>query len=237
METKPTKDLGSLRRMTLTLFITALCSQSLLAAIIPIIFAFLALNGGVMEEGNPSISGFLVSSIVALIVLSAGPILLSLYFNWNRNGLKNGILASIILAVCGGIGYYLEGILIPFDSPSQNYLSGISFVVSASITIIFLLILNGKIKNNVDYTGLILGTVIGFGIWIIFKERFLTDPSFTFINGFFINGSTYAPFVWIWLSAVFFPELFSRRMDWRGVIVYIFMMVVFTIIILKFYPT
>ena len=36
---------------------------------------------------------------------------------------------------------------------------------------------------------------------------------------------------WVWLSAVFFPELLSRRTDWRGALMYILLMVIATGII------
>jgi len=41
----------------------------------------------------------------------------------------------------------------------------------------------------------------------------------------------FLPFLWTWLSAVFFPESLSHRTDRRGLLIWIAVMLIFTIVI------
>ena len=45
----------------------------------------------------------------------------------------------------------------------------------------------------------------------------------------------YFPFLYIWLSAVFFPVLLSRQTNWRGLLIWISIMLIFTIVIFMVY--
>jgi hypothetical protein len=221
MKTQSSNTQISLGKLAITLLVTALCSQLPFVAVFPAMLAMLTRGGGIMGVGPPpdsaiALAWFFGSSIIAIALLCAGPVFLSLFFNQSWSNLKNGIFVSIVLAICGGISLYVE---------SHYRLNGISFAATGSVVIALLLVFNGKIKNNLDFLLLILAILIGLVISWQISLNFYRSPSMIEIPMSFLE---------IWLSAVFFPELFSRRTDWRGALMYILLIVVFTTIILKY---
>ena len=207
-------------KLATTLIVTALCSQLPYIGILAAFFAFFMSEGGPMNTiPQPlSASDVVVLSILWIVpfaILSIGPVFLSLYFNRNLRGFKNGLLTSITLIGCFVITWHIYILKQPYP-------------VSASIAVAFLLIVNGKIRNKSDFMGLALAILIGF-ILSLGIVPMVEQTSLLFTNIPMLS-------LWIWLSAVFFPELFSRRTDWRGALVYILVMVIATSIIYFVYP-
>ena len=221
----PSKDHISVSKLTITLLIAAVCSQLPFAGMIPMGMALFAvgdfMNAGPPETKSPGELIFLYGLwFVALIILAAGPVFLGLYFKPGWHGFRNGTLAFVAMA--GGllVGWLLRDLL---QAANLVYLS---YGVSASLLITTLLVLSGKIRSKRDLAGLVAAIIVGLALSFRFgliSGRSLWSWSFS------------APFLWIWLSSVFFPDLFSNRAGWRAGVVYISTMIISTSIIFLAY--
>ena len=213
-------------KLAITLLVTAVCSQLPFVAGIAALIADLSRIGGIMGVGPQpdsliALVWFFGSSLIAIVLLCAGPVFLSLFFNWNWNSLKSGIFVSIVLIICGEISWHME---------DQYSLNGISYEITGSVVIALLLFFIRKIRNKLDFLQLVFAILIGLFISWQISLCFHQNPSISII------AVIPLPFLWTWLSAVFFPELFSRRTDWRGALIYILITVDFTTIILTIPP-
>jgi len=210
MKTESSNTQTSLGKLTLTLFVTAVCSQF---PMIGYIFLTSFFFSGFMGR-DPGINGLFW--IPALAFLLLGPLLLGLYLERDKHGLSSGFLGLIAMLAMILTGYFL-GLL---DTKIINYLF---LDLSAGFGIVVILLFGKIMKLPREIIGLGLGIAVGIAISVGFTVIFNVDRLFDFLFSL--------PFLWVWLSAVFFPELLSRRTDWRGALMYILLMVIATGII------
>ncbi len=90
----------------------------------------------------------------------------------------------------------------------------------------------GKIKSTREWIGLGVGVVVG----VVMCIGLATGIGISHIGNTVESVRFYFPFLYIWLSAVFFPVLLSRRTDWRGLLIWIAIMLIFTIVIFMVNP-
>jgi hypothetical protein len=129
-------------------------------------------------------------ALLALLLFLASFLTLSLYPRSGRHQIMAGVLGIIGLAI---------GLITVHFLPrgwASTELTLLSACVGFAIAIC--LLVNNRIKGWTDLGGLELGLLIGIGLRIS--------------NLYSSSSLVYSP---IWLSAVFFPELFSRRAGWH----------------------
>jgi hypothetical protein len=143
---------------------------------------------------NPEAGTFLAAIVFLLLCINF--LTLSLYpeHGWRQ------VAAGFLGAVAWIAGRIAENHL----SQSLSYDLRFSFVIIGTlIAIPICLLASGRVKSLSDLAGLGLGLLIGAGVYII--------------NLYF--GSKEIIFAPIWLSAVFFLELFSRRASHSAILV------------------
>jgi hypothetical protein len=145
--------------------------------------------------GTPIISGGIGMAILAVLLLSASFLALSLYPEHGKRQMAAGFLAVVVLVVglmvISSIARLLR--LDPYETtiPTQE--------VSLGIGIAFCLLVSGRIKGWRDLAGLGSGLAIGIGLRL---TSLYIPLSFDFSS--------------IWMSSVFFSELLSGRASWRA---------------------
>ena len=217
MENSPTTDRVSLSKLTTTLLVTALCSQLPFVAAFPATFALLTRGGGIMGVGPEpdstiALVWFFGSSIIAIALLVLGPSLLGRYLERDKHGLSSGFLGLIPMLAVIVAGYFLD--LLNIALIRYLFLD-----LSAGFGIVVILLVGKIVKLPREIIGLGLGIAVGIAITVGFTVIFNADYFFPL------------PFLWVWLSAVFFPEFLSRRTDWRGLMIWVAVMLIFTIVI------
>ena len=171
-----------------------------------------------------------------LILILGSTLLLGLYLRPGWRGIGIGLL-GLIGEVCG----FLLSLLVPsitiFESLPDNsipYLiyQGLSYVFPVVGGIVAILWFAGKIKSTREWIGLGVGVVVG----VVMCIGLATGIGISHIGNTVESVRFYFPFLYIWLSAVFFPVLLSRRTDWRGLLIWIAIMLIFTIVIFMVNP-
>jgi hypothetical protein len=213
MKTESSNTQTSLGKLATTLIVTALCSQFPMIGFI--FFAAFDLSGSM---GGDQDGLFLIPALAFLLI---GPSLMGLYLERDKHGLFSGFLGLISMVAVIFAGYFLNLL----DIKIINYLF---LGLSAGFGIAVILLVGKIVKLRREIIGLGLGIAFGIaisvGLTMIINANRLYDYLYSL------------PFLWVWLSTVFFPELFSRRTDWRGALVYILLMVIATSIIYFVYP-
>jgi hypothetical protein len=217
MKTNFPDDYVPLRKLTITFLVTTFCSQLVIAGLYVVFVAMWGtgdfMDGTPQPKSPPQIALLFVLWVIAFTVLGAGPILLSEYFKPGWRSFWNGVLSFVGMTVCFCVGWSIKNVLLPD-------LAFVPYEISAGIAITVLLVMGGKVKSRSDIIGLILAIVLGLALAAGF--RWIKQDLYL------ISMNLAAPFLWIWLSAVFFPNLLNRRTDWRGGLVYILMMIIAT---------
>lgn len=180
-------------KFTITLSVTLVSSIMVFWGIAIAIYSAFVSYGGNRERAN-----WLV--ILGLILVISGNFLLGLFFNSGRRGWISGFVAPF----AGMAGWAFAGSGISYSlselSPSLMWILG--FGITATAMIITLVIISGKVQTYPGFVGLALGILVGillpFWLLRITRESDLF-PTITFI--------------WMWLSAVFFTELYSKRVS------------------------
>jgi len=119
---------------------------------------------------------------------------------------------AIALVVLGT--YYFGAIFSSlYLAPALGIYNPLNFIieVSAGISITALLFVTRRVSAWSRLLGLIFGLIVGVGIYTIGNPQNSTNVAFGF--------------PWIWLSAVFFPDLFNRRVGWQGIVVWLAFMI------------
>ena len=145
--------------------------------------------------GTPIISYGIGMAILAVLLLSASFLALSLYPEHGKRQIAAGFLAVVVLAVglmvISSIARLLR--LDPYETSTPTQ------AVSLGIGIAVCLLVSGRIKGWRDLAGLGSGLAIGIGLRL---TSLYVPLSFDFSS--------------IWMSSVFFSELLSGRASWRA---------------------
>jgi hypothetical protein len=190
--------------MTIMLVLAFLGSLLSMAGKVIVILASSFLDPANSGSGNffQPIFGYdpatgILTVIVAFLLFLAGCLTLSLYPKRERRQWSAGFLAAIVLTIRYFAYDKRPFPLLEFDPTGKNalFLLGLSI----GIAIMVCLLVSGRIKGWLGLTGLGIGLGIGIAL------------SMTKITGFY--NFNFSP---LWLSAVFFPELLSRRLDWQA---------------------
>jgi hypothetical protein len=227
MESHSSTSQVSLNKLTLTLLVTAFCSQALPAGL------NLLVSAGMENMGYAGPSAVAQSNFYGLLALAfmlAGPFFYGLYIRSGWGGLRIGFLGLL-----GEIGGFLFSVLIGYliGSPPEIVLS-LLFIFPALGEIVVMLWAAGKIRSIQERNGIGLAIAIGIGMSI--GLAILVTISQALVGrtqgpaGYLIF---FLPFLWIWLSTVFFPEFLSHRTDQRGLVIWIAAMLIFTFVIFE----
>ena len=199
---------------------TALCSQALPAGLYLLVGAAVAnaFGGGPQND---------VRENLGLVLILGNTLLLGLYVrpDWRGIGIS-------LLGLLGEVG----GFLFPGPFPlSPNFISeGLSYVPLGIGGIVIMQWVAGKIKSTRELIGMVLAILIGISMSIGLAVMIAKTPA---LNANYLKGGGveslhfFLPILWTWLSAVFFPEFLSRRTDWRGLLIWVAAMLIFTIVI------
>ena len=236
METESSNTQTSLGKLAITLLVTALCSQALPIGLLLLVGTGVAnaIGGGPQND---------VWENLGLILTLGSTLLLGLYLRPGWRGIGIGLL-GLIGEVCGFLFELLVIKLLPetlfsitiyesLPADSIPYLiyQGLSYVFPIVVGIVAILWFAGKIKSTQEWIGVGVGVVVSVVICI----GLATGIGISHI-GNTVESMFYFPFLYIWLSAVFFPVLLSRRTDWRGLLIWIAIMLIFTIVIFMVNP-
>lgn len=130
--------------------------------------------------------------VLAFLLLLASFLMISLYAERGRRQIMAGFLGSVVCIIAVMISETIA------YSGLFNDLTP-AWEISLGIAITVCLLASGRIKGWADLVGLVLGLIVGTGLRTT--------------NLFFQSSLAFSS---IWLSAVFFLELFSRRAGWRA---------------------
>ena len=218
-------------KLAVTLLVTALCSQLLPFGSLLFVAAAVAnaIGGGPQND---------VWIYLGLVLIPAGPLLLGLYLKPGWRGIGIGLLGLL-----GTFGGYLlddlaEQLTTPFTLITAQSLSsksiGLSTIPFAAGGVMVILLVAGKVKDLREFAGVAIAIFFSILMSIGLANMIAIIPAFdaSYREG---GGAESLPiflsFLWLWLSAVFFPELLSRRTDWRGLFIWIAAILIFTIVI------
>ena len=170
--------------------------------------------------------------ILALTSFLAGPLIFGLYLKPKWGGVGIGFIGligefgSLLFLLPSSLGLLSLVHIWPFET-----LGFLLFSCFGGLGgIVIMLLVAGKLRSDQERMGIGLAIVI----WIGMSIGLAAVPAIGASNR---EGSSveylslYLPFLWIWLNAVFFPELLSRRTDWRGIFIWIAIMLTFTFLI------
>ena len=160
--------------------------------------------GGFLSPEGVDMTITLLAVISALVLLPGSFLIISLYLSRSRRGWAAGFWALVV---------YIFSLFIAYEIASAlhiNNLFGLEFGIGSCLSMAVLLGVSGRVKSRSQWLGLGLGLVIGILPYII------ANPLTPYQTAF--------GFVWIWLSAVFFPELIDRRVGWQGILVWVGLM-------------
>jgi hypothetical protein len=179
----------TVKRMAIILILAFLGSQ---LNIFIILFGQLA--GGLLDSNNSGHGLFSLFSydlaaglkLAAIVFLFAWGnfLMLSLYPEHGFRQVAAGFLGAVVLVVC----LIISTIFLPYDLRSLLQIIGFLAAIMAC------LLVSGRVKRLPDLAGMGLGLLTGIELCMI--------------GVYFSNRLTVAP---IWLSAVFFLEMLSRR--------------------------
>lgn len=186
----------------LSLLITAVCSQMLTWGLL------LSAAGLVSFSGSIS----WLSVFLSLAIMASGPLVLGLHMNLGWRGFFAGVLSI-------PLGWLIGSITVNIPFLGSPFYSGI-----AGVMIIMILAFTQKIKSIKDFMWAMLG--IGFGGILSVISLNFSNKS---VSGIYIQF--FLTFLWVWLSAIFFPDLVQRRAGRNDVIVWVAMMTVFPFIV------
>ncbi len=207
----PSSDRVPLSKLTITLLVTALCSQFPSIAV-PMLVSSVVMSSN--SIGGHDLVGAVLYGILGLSFLIGGPILLGWYFTPDRNGMLNGFRG--FLAIPGAyLIYSVVTILAQLKSDTSHILL---FGIIPSLSIGAILTGSGKIRSRREWIGLGLAIILGIGLSTILMNR--------------IEATTLPIlYLWIWLSAVFVPELICFRIEWHGLLIWLLFMILSPIIV------
>ncbi len=217
MKTESSNTQTSLGKLTTTLIVTALCSQALPVGV------FFFLLGGM--GGN---SGGDIALYLSPFFILGGPFLLGLYLKPGWRSIGIGLLG--LLGEVGG--FLLFWVVLSPVTPGSwfsNFGGCLDFALPAAGGIVVILLVAGRMESTQEIMGIGLAIFIGLGLSaglaILVINSTGNDQNTAAFLPFFL------PFLWTWLSAVFFPESLSHRTDRRGLLIWIAVMLIFTIVI------
>jgi hypothetical protein len=206
-------------KLATILIVTALCSQALPVGV----FLFLG-----------SAFGNSVAVYLSPFFILGGPFLLGLYLKPGWRSVGIGLLG--LLGEAGGfVLFWLVLQLITSLSPitpesfSSNFIGGLDFVLPAAVGIVVILLVAGRMESAQEIMGIGLATLIGLGLSAGLVILVMVSPGNDQETAAFLPF--FLPFLWTWLSAVFFPEFLSHRTDRRGLLIWTAVMLIFTIVI------
>ena len=201
------------KRTTIALLLTWLGSFINLLAVLSALGATFGLanspGGGSFDvglgSGNPA-AGFFFA-VLALILLAGSFWIVNVYPKFGRREAFAAFLALISYLIGAIIAGYIiapaKGIYDPLN---------LDLEVGAAISIAVLLLFRKSTHTWRELIGLGLGLTIGIILYSI------ENP---------VNSIRFAyGYSWIWLSAVFFSELFSHRSNWRVASIWIILMMI-----------
>ena len=224
MKTESSNTQTSLGKLAITLLVTALCSQALPVGLLMLVGATVAnaIGGGPQND---------VWENLGLILILGSTLLLGLYLRPGWRGICIGLL-GLIDVVCGflfELGMPSGTIVESLPDNSIPYLihEGLSYIFPVVAGIVAILWFAGKIKSTQEWIGLGVGVVVG----VVMCIGLATGVGISHLGNTVEYVRFHLPFLYIWLSAVFFPELLSRRTDWLGLLIWIAIMLIFTIVI------
>ncbi len=84
------------------------------------------------------------------------------------------------------------------------------------------------VDRRMDLTQERIGTAVGIAIGIAISVLLEIAIVNSGLEVYSLPALSYLPMLWIWLSALFFPELSSHRTSWRGMLIWLAMMLFFT---------
>ncbi|MGC1378707.1 MAG: hypothetical protein WA821_20920 [Anaerolineales bacterium] len=133
-------------------------------------------------------------SVLAFLLLSTSFLALSLCQGRGRRQIIAGVLGTVT---------FIVGVVISEAMAHSGLFNDLTpaWEISLAIAIAVCLLTSGGIKGWSGLVGLVLGLIIGTGLR---TTNLFSQSSLAFSS--------------IWLSAVFFPEVFSRRAGWRTVL-------------------
>ncbi len=155
--------------------------------------------------------------VAFLAILVGGPILVSIFLSPSWRGVGAGLLAMLsVLLVLSVVGYLVE------DAPDIiGEALGFTLIAGSGVSIIE--VVTRDVRERRGLAGLGVGLVAGFLLSLAYAYVFYPyspRADIPRVNEwlFMIGWSAY--FALVWLSTFFFPELFTRRVGWGGVVVW-----------------
>src|SRR5689334_898840 len=150
--------------------------------------------------------------ILFFLLLVGGPISIGLLLSSGRRGVSAGLVTVIAILII----WFIAGIAIEvFGSIGLTLQS--CLVVATSV--ILLEIMTGDVRSQAEMVGLGIGLAVG--LFLVFVNNSLVDPFYYSGEGGSLLFYLYLLTALIWLNALFFPEWVSRKVGWRGVIIWI----------------
>jgi len=147
---------------------------------------------------SQSVAQVIILAVLAFIIFWASFLTLSLYPVSGRRQMIAGFCGCVAMVIGAMAGYLILNLGLAFTNK-------ISFVmmmeISLGVGITVCLIVSGRVKSLSVMIGLVLGLAIGIALCNV-----IIDPS-------------HLNYPMLWLSAVLFSELLSRRAGWGAVLI------------------
>jgi len=199
------------RQLWFKLFLAGLCAVSFNVGFS---LVFLSIQSGIAFMGGhrTTIMEYLLGGAGVGLVLGC-PVAFGIFLAHSlKKGVGSGLLSLVALGVGGALVGQLYGTWITSDAMLPLPLA---LITGVQITVLELT--TGDIRSKPGIVGLGVGLAIGTILTTVLAR--LVDPyGQRLLEVFSIPWLAYS--ILVWLTTVFFVELFTRRVSWGGVMVW-----------------
>jgi hypothetical protein len=189
----------TVKRMAIMMMLAFAGSQLSTLGAFATFMAALAVSRGTFLgiPNHPNIGEGIAMAVLAALLFLASFLALSLYPEHGRRQVAVGFLALVAWV----IGFFFIARLLELAYIYERFTPTLE--ICSCIAIMICLLVSGRIKGWLGLAGLGLGLAIGIGLC---TTKLKLSP----------DSLDFSP---LWLSAVFYSELFSRRAGWRAALV------------------